>query len=124
VAARGIDIPDVMFVVNYDLPEVADNYVHRIGRTARAGRTGEAITLCSPEEIPLLRDIEKVMKIQVPVASGEGMLAGFEPPAGGKKPAGRKRPQRGGRPSGGASAPGGNPDFRKRRRSGGQKKTA
>ena len=124
VAARGIDIPDVMFVVNYDLPEVADNYVHRIGRTARAGRTGEAITLCSPEEIPLLRDIEKVMKIQVPVASGEGMLAGFEPPAGAKKPAGRKRPQRGGRPSGGASAPGGNPDFRKRRRSGGQKKTA
>ncbi len=124
VAARGIDIPDVMFVVNYDLPEVADNYVHRIGRTARAGRTGEAITLCSPEEIPLLRDIEKVMKVQVPVASGEGMLAGFEPPAGGKKPAGRKRPQRGGRPSGGASAPGGNPDFRKRRRSGGQKKTA
>lgn len=124
VAARGIDIPDVMFVVNYDLPEVADNYVHRIGRTARAGRTGEAITLCSPEEIPLLRDIEKVMKIQVPVASGEGMLAGFEPPAGAKKPARRKRPQRGGRPSGGASAPGGNPDFRKRRRSGGQKKTA
>ena len=124
VAARGIDIPDVMFVVNYDLPEVADNYVHRIGRTARAGRTGEAITLCSPEEIPLLRDIEKVMKVQVPVASGEGMLAGFEPPAGGKKPAGRKRPQRGGRPSGRASAPGGNPDFRKRRRSGGQKKTA
>jgi|SRR5210317_132619 ATP-dependent RNA helicase RhlE len=124
VAARGIDIPDVMFVVNYDLPEVADNYVHRIGRTARAGRTGEAITLCSPEEIPLLRDIEKVMKIQVPVASGEGMLAGFEPPAGAKKPAGRKRPHRGGRPSGGASAPGGNTDFRKRRKSGGQKKSA
>ena len=124
VAARGIDIPDVMYVVNYDLPEVADNYVHRIGRTARAGRTGEAITLCSPEEIPLLRDIEKVMKIQVPIASGEGMLAGFEPPAGGKKSAGRKRPQRGGRPSGGASAPGGNTDFRKRRRSGGQKKSA
>ena len=124
VAARGIDIPDVMFVVNYDLPEVADNYVHRIGRTARAGRTGEAITLCSPEEIPLLRDIEKVMKIQVPVASGEGMLAGFEPPAGAKKPAGRKRPHRGSRPSGGASAPGGNTDFRKRRKSGGQKKSA
>jgi len=124
VAARGIDIPDVMFVVNYDLPEVADNYVHRIGRTARAGRTGEAITLCSPEEIPLLRDIEKVMKIQVPVASGEGMLAGFEPPAGAKKPAGRKRPHRGGRPSGGASAPGGNTAFRKRRISGGQKKSA
>jgi len=124
VAARGIDIPDVMFVVNYDLPEVADNYVHRIGRTARAGRTGEAITLCSPEEIPLLRDIEKVMKIQVPVASGEGMLAGFEPPAGAKKPAGRKRPHRGGRPSGGASAPGGNTDFRKRRKSGSQKKSA
>ncbi len=124
VAARGIDIPDVMYVVNYDLPEVADNYVHRIGRTARAGRSGQAITLCSPEEIPLLRDIEKVMKTQVPVASGEGMLAGFEAPAAPQKPNGKKRPNRGNRPARGPATPGGKPDFRKRRRSGGQKKSA
>ena len=124
VAARGIDIPDVMYVINFDLPEVADNYVHRIGRTARAGRSGQAITLCSPEEIPLLREIEKVMKTQVPVASGEGMLAGFEAPSAPQKPSGKKRPNRGNRPSRGPAAPGGKPDFRKRRKSGGQRKSA
>ena len=124
VAARGIDIPDVMYVINFDLPEVADNYVHRIGRTARAGRSGQAITLCSPEEIPLLRDIEKVMKTQVPVASGEGMLAGFEAPSAPQKPSGKKRPNRGNRPSRGPAAPGGKPDFRKRRKSGVQRKSA
>ncbi|MBK1634191.1 DEAD/DEAH box helicase [Rhodovulum adriaticum] len=70
VAARGIDIPGVAYVINYDLPEVADNYVHRIGRTARAGREGEAIALCAPEEAGLLHQIEKLMKIEVPVASG------------------------------------------------------
>jgi len=124
VAARGIDIPDVMYVINFDLPEVADNYVHRIGRTARAGRSGQAITLCSPEEIPLLRDIEKVMKTQVPVASGEGMLAGFEAPAAPQKPNGKKRPNRGNRPTRGPASPNGKPDFRKRRKSGGQRKSA
>ncbi|TNF58363.1 MAG: DEAD/DEAH box helicase, partial [Rhodobacteraceae bacterium] len=70
VAARGIDIPDVAYVINYDLPEVPDNYVHRIGRTARAGRTGEAIAFCAPEEIDLLVQIEKVMKMEIPVAGG------------------------------------------------------
>ncbi len=71
VAARGIDIPGVALVVNYDLPEVPDNYVHRIGRTARAGREGEATTLCAPDEAKLLRQIQKLMKIEIPVASGE-----------------------------------------------------
>ena len=71
VAARGIDIPGVAYVVNYDLPDVPDNYVHRIGRTARAGREGEAIAFCAPDEADLLRQIEKLMKIEVPVASGE-----------------------------------------------------
>lgn len=70
VAARGIDIPGVAYVINYDLPEVPDNYVHRIGRTARAGREGEAISLCAGEEVALLQQIEKLMKIDVPVASG------------------------------------------------------
>lgn len=70
VAARGIDIPGVGYVINYNLPEVAENYVHRIGRTARAGRDGEAIALCSAEEVLLLRQIERLMKITLSVASG------------------------------------------------------
>ncbi len=61
VAARGIDIPGVGYVINYDLPDVAENYVHRIGRTARAGREGEAIALVCAEEMDLLKQIEKTM---------------------------------------------------------------
>ncbi|PWE56929.1 RNA helicase [Metarhizobium album] len=71
VAARGIDIPGVSHVFNYDLPEVPDAYVHRIGRTARAGRDGIAIAFCAPDETRLLRDIEKLMNIEIPVAGGE-----------------------------------------------------
>lgn len=71
VAARGIDIPAVSHVFNYDLPEVAEAYVHRIGRTARAGRDGIAIAFCAPDEARLLRDIEKLMGIDIAVASGE-----------------------------------------------------
>ncbi|PKA41323.1 RNA helicase [Rhizobium sullae] len=71
VAARGIDIPAVSHVFNYDLPEVAEAYVHRIGRTARAGRDGIAIAFCAPDEARLLRDIEKLMNINITVASGE-----------------------------------------------------
>jgi ATP-dependent RNA helicase RhlE len=57
VSARGIDIPDVDFVVNYDLPEVSENYVHRIGRTGRGTKKGQAVSFCSTEEINLLDDI-------------------------------------------------------------------
>lgn len=71
VAARGIDIPAVSHVYNYDLPEVPDAYVHRIGRTARAGRDGIAIAFCAPDETLLLRDIEKLMGIEIKAASGE-----------------------------------------------------
>ncbi|MDX1742911.1 MAG: DEAD/DEAH box helicase [Ruegeria sp.] len=70
VAARGIDIPGVAYVINYDLPEVPDNYVHRIGRTARAGREGEGIAFCAPDELDQLRQIQKLMKIEIPIASG------------------------------------------------------
>ncbi len=98
VAARGIDIPDVRTVYNFDLPEVPDNYVHRIGRTARAGKDGEAIAFCSAEEVGLLKQIEKVMKKSIPVAGGERPEEVQAPKKGRGGPRGR-RPG-GGRPSG------------------------
>lgn len=87
VAARGIDIPGVSHVYNLDLPDVPESYVHRIGRTARAGADGDAIAFCAPDEIGLLRDIERLTGIRIPVASGEA-------PAEGRAAA--KRPARGG----------------------------
>ena len=71
VAARGIDIPQVRHVYNYDLPNVAENYVHRIGRTARAGMAGRAVAFCAPAEIDELRDIEKVLKQRLDTAGGD-----------------------------------------------------
>ena len=67
IAARGIDVDDVTHVINFDLPNVPESYVHRIGRTARAGASGVAISLCGPEERPFLRDIEKLIRAKVPV---------------------------------------------------------
>jgi len=61
VAARGLDIKELPHVVNYELPNVPEDYVHRIGRTARAGGAGCAISLVAPDEVPLLRDIEKLL---------------------------------------------------------------
>lgn len=68
IAARGIDIDKLGHVFNFDLPQVAETYVHRIGRTGRAGATGTALSFCSPEERPLLRDIEKLIKMKIPIA--------------------------------------------------------
>ena len=67
IAARGIDVDDVGHVINFDLPNVPESYVHRIGRTARAGREGMAISLCAPDERPFLRDIEKLIRAKVTV---------------------------------------------------------
>ncbi|MBK8158586.1 MAG: DEAD/DEAH box helicase [Rhodospirillaceae bacterium] len=67
IAARGIDVDGISHVVNYDLPLEPESYVHRIGRTARAGATGIAISLCDGEERSLLRDIEKVVRMKIPV---------------------------------------------------------
>ncbi len=66
IAARGIDIAQLPYVVNYDVPEAAETYVHRIGRTGRAGRTGIAVTLATPEDRGSLRDIEKLIKMRIP----------------------------------------------------------
>jgi ATP-dependent RNA helicase RhlE len=67
IAARGIDVDGVTHVINYDLPNVAESYVHRIGRTARAGATGVAISLCDGEERAFLRGIEKLIRAKVAV---------------------------------------------------------
>ncbi|MBB2200372.1 DEAD/DEAH box helicase [Gluconacetobacter tumulisoli] len=67
IAARGIDVDDVTHVFNYDLPNVPESYVHRIGRTARAGREGWAVSLCDAEQRAWLRDIEKTIAKKIPV---------------------------------------------------------
>lgn len=71
IAARGIDISELPLVINYDLPEVAETYVHRIGRTGRAGCEGEAIAFCSEDERPLLKDILKLTGLELDAQTGE-----------------------------------------------------
>ncbi|MBI4742931.1 MAG: DEAD/DEAH box helicase [Betaproteobacteria bacterium] len=113
IAARGIDIDELPYVVNYELPNVAEDYVHRIGRTGRAGSEGEAISLVCVDERKLLHDIERLIKRQIE----ETIYPGYEPdpsiraePILMRSSAGRggARPQGGGR-SGGAPRPGGAP---------------
>lgn len=70
VAARGIDIPGVGHVYNYDLPNVPENYVHRIGRTARAGETGQAVAFCAADEMGEFKAIEKTLGISIEIAGG------------------------------------------------------
>lgn len=67
VASRGIDVDDITHVINYEIPNEPETYVHRIGRTARAGTTGEAINFCDNEELAQLRDIERLLKGAIPV---------------------------------------------------------
>ena len=91
IAARGIDISELSHVFNYDLPEVPETYVHRIGRTARAGADGTAVSFCAPEEQEYLAGIEKLNRRQIPVVSGhpwDGVPAPVrpEPPVRGRKP--------------------------------------
>ncbi|HEY4618970.1 MAG TPA: DEAD/DEAH box helicase [Flavobacterium sp.] len=75
IAARGLDIPLLPHVVNFELPNIPEDYVHRIGRTGRAGASGEAISLFSPDETVFLRDIEKLVGLKLPIEN----IAGFEP---------------------------------------------
>jgi ATP-dependent RNA helicase RhlE len=95
VAARGIDIPDVRHVYNFDLPNVPDNYVHRIGRTARAGREGRAVAFCAPDEMDELRAVEKTMKTAIPVIGGVAWVGHTPKPARGS---GRPGQKAGGKP--------------------------
>ena len=83
IAARGLDIPLLPHVINFELPNIPEDYVHRIGRTGRAGASGEAISLVSPDETSFLRDIEKLVGLKLP----SEMVAGFEPdPNASKEP--------------------------------------
>ncbi len=96
IAARGIDVDGVSHVVNFDLPNVPEAYVHRIGRTARAGAEGVAISFCAPDERGCLRDIEKLTRQSVPVMTHTLATAGSLPS---QAPAPRQQQQgRGGRP--------------------------
>ena len=70
IASRGIDVDHLSHVINYDLPNVPETYVHRIGRTGRAGRSGIAFSFCDVEEVPYLKDIQKLIGKEVPVAGG------------------------------------------------------
>ena len=67
IAARGIDVEDMEFVINYEIPNIAETYVHRIGRTGRAGAKGTAFSFCDAEEKPYLKDIEKLITKKIPV---------------------------------------------------------
>ncbi|MGI6852465.1 DEAD/DEAH box helicase [Mesorhizobium sp. 1B3] len=68
IAARGIDVPGISHVVNFDLPDEAESYVHRIGRTGRNGADGVAVTLCDPSEAAKLRAVERVIRMRLPIA--------------------------------------------------------
>jgi ATP-dependent RNA helicase RhlE len=102
IAARGIDVDGVSHVVNFDLPNVPETYVHRIGRTARAGAEGIAISLCDVEEAAFLRDIEKLIRMTIPVSDSGANQCWVKAPAAAmpfiKSPvkAKRRRSNRGG----------------------------
>lgn len=99
IAARGLDIPLLPHVVNFEIPNISEDYVHRIGRTGRAGASGEAISLVSADETTYLRDIEKLVGMKIPVE----IIEGFEPdPNASTEPVkqgqGRQRQQRNSKP--------------------------
>ena len=125
IAARGLDIDRLPHVVNYELPSVPENYVHRIGRTARAGLEGEAISLVCIDEHKLLADIERLLKIRIEKV----MVPGYEvDPRIKAEPIQRGRPQRSGNGGGGARKQARNAGQGKRgatrRRSAGQQRRA
>ena len=147
IAARGIDVPGISHVVNFDLPDEAESYVHRIGRTGRNGADGIAITLCDPTENAKLRQVERIIRMKLPVAASyldqpDPVQPKRDPAAprveaanddrfsrDGERKGGQGKPKRfGDKPSGNrafAGKPGGKKPFRGRRRpQGGGRKAA
>jgi ATP-dependent RNA helicase RhlE len=106
VAARGIDVNDISLVVNYDLPEAAEDYVHRIGRTGRAGKAGKTIALATRAQMRDVKSIERLIGKQIPVSSYSTAKAPTEMPMGRPfREGGAPRPAYGSRPSYGARRP-------------------
>jgi ATP-dependent RNA helicase RhlE len=103
IAARGIDVKGISLVIQHDLPEEPESYVHRIGRTARAGKDGKAIALCGPDERHLLRDIQRITRQTVPVLDGLPFCAAVSSDtdqARGGSPQPRSQGEQRGRPGG------------------------
>jgi ATP-dependent RNA helicase RhlE len=100
VAARGIDIPNLPLVINYDLPMVAEDYVHRIGRTGRNGASGEALSLVAPEEGGLLRQVQNMLKTSIELVTMEGFAPSRPIQLNAPLPKQGQRPSRGHRPHG------------------------
>lgn len=110
IAARGIDVDSITHVINYELPNEPESYVHRIGRTARAGATGKAIAFCDSSEVAFLRDIEKLIGQHISVAGGSVHAQPLIAPAPQKQAPGnrpfKKKPHRGrGKPQAGNGKP-------------------
>ncbi|HWL82295.1 MAG TPA: DEAD/DEAH box helicase [Roseomonas sp.] len=111
IASRGIDVDGVTHVFQFDLPDTPEAYVHRIGRTARAGASGEAVAFCAPDELAKLKAVEKLIAMRIPAEDRRSEAARAEaataapkpqPPRGGRggRPQGAGRPQGQGRPQG------------------------
>ena len=100
IAARGLDIKEISHVINFDLPEAPETYVHRIGRTGRAGKSGAAVTFCSAQEIRQLRMIERLTRRRIDVGQGHADLTLATPPAAIDEPRVQRGGGRGGRPGG------------------------
>jgi ATP-dependent RNA helicase RhlE len=114
IAARGIDVDNISHVIQYELPNVPEAYVHRIGRTARAGAAGIAIAFCGEEERGLLRDIQRVTKQTIPswdrrndrtLGASEAALRAAEPAQKPEKPRQQQQHHRGRKPNGGHGQP-------------------
>jgi superfamily II DNA/RNA helicase len=108
IAARGIDVDGVSHVVNFDLPNIPESYVHRIGRTARAGRDGIAISFCDHEENAFLRDIERMIRIKIPSTDKRTGVRPAQRPADHHHANGQNRPNRGRQQRGHGGNDGGN----------------
>jgi len=126
IAARGIDVDNISHVINFDLPEVAEVYVHRIGRTARAGKSGIALSLCTPPEYGLLKAIEKLIgnKIETEDRTTDGLSAavvqkpGAKPSNSNSKPKSNNRKRRNGGQHAAQQTPGNKPSSHRNRKPG------
>lgn len=94
IAARGIDIDKLKYVINYDIPNIAETYVHRIGRSGRAGEEGRAISMCEPEENDFIKDVEKLIKLRIDVVKENPFPQTDKPMTAAQKKAAEKEKNR------------------------------